>query len=327
MKSYDLCAMGNGIVDILIEVSDEELKNLGWEKGSWGMISTSEVDEVVKKFSDREQALASGGSAANSMIMFAQLGGKGAFFASLGDDKLGKHFISEFESFGATFGSRVTSSAPTGCCLSMITPDAERTMRVCLGASNDFAENQMSEDIIANSDWMLVEGYLFSGGKIALDAINWTLKLADKHSTKIAMTVSAVPIIENYRSEVEKVLAKTELLFANEIEAQVLANTKDLSQAVDILSAQVPCVVVTVGPEGAYICCDGAQMQVPACKCTPVDLTGAGDAFAGAYLYGITHGYTPRECGERAARMSKEIITRKGARYTGSVEELRNIFK
>ena len=327
MKRLDLCAMGNGVVDVLIEVSDAELADLGWAKGSWGVINQDEVEAVTKKFADREQGLVSGGSVANSLLIFEQLGGKGVFLASLGDDKLGKHFANDFKSYGVTLGADVTSPLSTGCCISLISPDAERTMRICLGAAEEFNVTHIKEECIAASEWLFIEGYLFSGGEVAVAAIEKALDIAKKNGTKVAVTTSAVPIVENHHAALGEVLTRSELVFANEAEAQAYAGVDSVQQAVDFMADIVPNTVVTVGAEGAYICCDGAQLLIPAFPCTPVDLTGAGDAFAGSYLYGVSHGYTPKESGMRAARMSKEIIMHKGARYLGDSEDLKRIFK
>jgi len=326
MKKFDVCAMGNGIVDILINVTDAELAELGWEKGSWGMITENDVAQVVGKFQDRGNTLASGGSLANSLILFTQLGGNGAFCTSIGDDQFGKFFVKEFSEIGANLVSEVTSSKLTGSCLTLITPDAERTMRVCLGASQDFSKEHVEEGVIADSEWVFLEGYILPGGKLSEEAIDYTMELAKKYNSRIALTVSAVPVIENHRDKLEQILRVAELVFANELEAKAYAQVGDLNEAIDILSDKIPHVVITAGAEGAFVCCDGAEMQIPACKCVPVDLTGAGDAFAGAYLYAFTHGYTPKEAAERATLMSREIITRKGARYNGDINVLRDIF-
>jgi len=313
-KTLDVCGIGNALVDVLIEVSDEELASLGYAKGSWALIDEDEARRVLARFADRPHALVSGGSVANSLILFTQLGGDAVLFTSLGDDKYGAHFAAEALSYRLLIGSQPFAGQTTGICLSLVTPDAERSMRAFLGAARFLGESHVDSAQLACARWLFLEGYVFSGGEYGQSAIRKALAEARRHDCKVAITFSAAPVVEQHRSEISHAVAQAELVFANEAEAQAYTGARTVEEAFEALAAQVPHTVVTIGQEGALISSAGSRMHVPAEPCVPVDLTGAGDAFAGAYLFGLTRGLETRQAAAQAARLARSVICQVGAR-------------
>src|SRR5262245_31120944 len=140
MKPFQLYGLGNALVDIFLEVSDGELSSLAYERGSMRLVELPEQKALQSRFQDHEPRLVSGGSVANSVIAFSQLGGQAAFLGCVGDDRYGLHYQSEFEELQIDFNNPVIVGESTGTCVVIITPDAERTMRTCLAVSSHLAE-------------------------------------------------------------------------------------------------------------------------------------------------------------------------------------------
>src|SRR5207237_6944366 len=138
-KEFDVCGLGNSLVDILLELTDEEFARLGFEKGTMRLVEPHEQKTLLEQFRDHEPRLVSGGSVANSVIACSQLGGKGAFIGCVGDDRYGLHYEAEFEELDIDFVNSPLVGETTGTCVSIITPDAERTMRTSLAVSSHLA--------------------------------------------------------------------------------------------------------------------------------------------------------------------------------------------
>src|SRR5205814_1085981 len=147
--------------DICLESSDSEFASLGFERGTMRLVELEEQRALLQRYQRHEPKLVSGGSVANSIIAFSQLGGQAAFIGCVGDDRYGLFYATEFEELNIDIGNPVIVGASTGTCLALITPDAERTMRTCLAVSSHLAERHVDEERIKNSDWLFVEGYLF----------------------------------------------------------------------------------------------------------------------------------------------------------------------
>src|SRR4051794_22897070 len=162
MKEYQLCGLGNAIVDIFLEVSDDEFARLGFERGTMRLVEPGEQKQLLERFHGRDPRLVSGGSVANSTIAFSQLGGSAAFIGCVGDDRYGLFYKTEFEELDIDFNNPVVVGETTGTCVCVITPDAERTMRTCLAVSSHLTDRHVDEERIKNSEWLFIEGYVFA---------------------------------------------------------------------------------------------------------------------------------------------------------------------
>jgi sugar/nucleoside kinase (ribokinase family) len=313
MKEYQLCGLGNAIVDIFIEVADAQFAELGFERGSMRLVELEEQRALLDRFQAGDPRLVSGGSVANSVIAFSQLGGDAAFMSCVGDDRYGLFYKTEFDELDIDIGNPVIVNASTGTCVAIITPDAERTMRTCLAISGHLGEKHVDEERIANSEWLFVEGYLFAN-PIGQGAIRKAIALAKKHGTKVALTCSEAFVINLFSGPFHEALLQADLLFCNETEACAVAKTENAEEAFRRLKGHVPSVVVTAGAKGAFIRHQGKEVHVPAFRCEPKDLTGAGDMFAGAFLYGLTHDVAADKAGRAASFLSMKVITQIGAR-------------
>jgi sugar/nucleoside kinase (ribokinase family) len=314
MKAFQLYGLGNALVDVFVSVSDEQLGQLGFERGSMRLVEPAEQKLLLEKFHGAEPRLVSGGSVANSTIAFTQLGGKAAFLGCVGDDRYGLFYKSEFDQLGVDFGTPVIVDETTGTCVCLITPDAERTMRTCLAVSSHLAARHVDEARLAQSEWLFIEGYVFANPQTGQGAIREAIRVAKKNGVKVAITCSEAFVVSVFGEAFFGALAQADLLFCNRSEACAVTGADGAEEAFTRLADKVPSCVVTDGPHGAYVRHGGVTAHVPAFACEPVDLTGAGDMLAGSFLYGITHGVRPDKAARAACYLAMKVITQVGAR-------------
>jgi sugar/nucleoside kinase (ribokinase family) len=314
MKEFQICGLGNAIVDIFLEISEAEFAELGFERGGMRLVDQAEQKTVLDRYQKHEPKLVSGGSVANSIIAFSQLGGQAAFIGCVGDDRYGLFYANEFEELGIDIGNPIIVNEGTGTCLCIITPDAERTMRTCLAVSSHLAARHVDADRVKKSEWLFIEGYVFANPETGQTAIREAIKIAKANGTKVAITCSDAFIVNVFGDALREALKQTDLLFCNETEACALTASTTAEEAFNKLNGNIPSVVVTNGPHGAYISHAGVKTHVKAFPSVPKDLTGAGDMFAGSFLYGITHGVPPEKAARAAAFLSHKVISQVGAR-------------
>jgi len=314
MKEFKLCGLGNALVDIFLEVSEQEFAPLGFERGGEHLVDLAEQKQLLERYQKHEPKLASGGSVANSIIAFSQLGGPAAFIGCVGDDRYGLFYSSEFEELGIDIGNPIIVNESTGTCLCLITPDAERTMRTCLAVSSHLSARHVEERRIKNSEWVFIEGYIFGNPNTGQTAIREAIRMAKRHDTKIAITCSDAFVPQVFGDALHEALQQADLFFCNEGEACAVANAKNAEEAFNKLKGKIPSLVVTNGPHGAFIRHDGVEAHVPSFPSQPKDLTGAGDMYAGAFLYGITHGIPPQKAALAAGYLAHKVIMQVGAR-------------
>jgi sugar/nucleoside kinase (ribokinase family) len=314
MREFQLYGLGNALVDIFIDLSDDEFAALGFERGSMRLVETGEQKALLERLEEREPRLVSGGSLANSTIAFAQLGGQAAFLGCVGDDRYGLFYKTEFDELGVDIGNPVVVGQTTGTCVCLITPDAERTMRTCLAVSSHLAERHVDEARLKNADWLFVEGYVLANPETGQGAVREAVRLARRHGVRVALTCSEAFIVTHFGEAFFETLRHADLLFCNASEASAVTGAAGAEKAFAALADKVPSAVVTDGPNGAYVRHAGVEAHVPAYPCRPVDLTGAGDMLAGAFLYGITHGVAPDRAARAACYLAMKVITQVGAR-------------
>ncbi len=315
-RDYHVCGLGNAIVDIFLELNDAEFASLGFERGTMRLVEKAEQQTLFDKFQDsnHDLPLVSGGSVANSIIALSQLGGRGAFIGCVGDDRYGLHYAQEFEQLDIDIGNPILKDQTTGTCVCVITPDAERTMRTHLGVASHLAARHVDAVRITNSEWLFIEGYVFANPETGQHAIREAVKIAKANQTRIALTCSDAFVPGVFADPFHEALRQSDLLFCNAPEATAVTGEDDPHKAFAKLQSMVPNAVVTDGPNGAFVRYNGQESHVPAFACEPTDLTGAGDMFAGAFLYGITHGIRAELAAKGANLLAMKVITQVGAR-------------
>src|SRR5262245_15780401 len=262
-RPYQLCGLGNAIVDIFLELGEAEFAGLGYERGTMVLVEQEAQRGLLERFQKQEPRLVSGGSVANSVIAFSQLGGRGAFIGCVGDDRYGLHYHSEFEELQIDIGNPVIVGETTGTCVAIVTPDAERTMRTCLAVSSHLAERHVDEERIKNSQWLFIEGYLFANPTTSQGAIRKAITVAKKHGVKVAVTCSEAFIVNLFGDAFSDALRQTDLLFANATEACAAAGgASSAEEAFTKLKGVVPSVLVTDGSNGWFVRHGGVEAHV-----------------------------------------------------------------
>lgn len=320
-REFDVIGLGNSLVDILLELTAGEFAALEFEKGTMRLVDPPEQQKLLAAFRDHEPRLVSGGSVANSVIACSQLGGRGAFIGCVGDDRYGLHYATEFEELGIDFTNPPLVGETTGTCASIITPDAERTMRTSLAVSSHLAARHVPADRVAAAEWLFVEGYVFANPNTGQHAIREALRVARANGVRVALTCSEAFIPQAFGGPFHEALKQSDLLFCNATEGTAVAGGTTAAEAFARLKGVVPNAVVTDGPNGAYVRFAGEEHHVPAFPCKPVDLTGAGDMFAGAFLYGITRDVPPAKAARAANFLAVKVITQIGARLHRGAKE------
>ncbi len=321
MKRFDVYGIGNALVDLQVRASEQDLVALGLEKGAMKLVGEGEQRKILHHFDGHDIAMSSGGSAANSMIAIAQLGGRAAYGCVVSDDDFGAHYQAEMAALGVVLHNSGRLGAPTGSSLILITPDAERTMNTHLGITSEFSPADVNDEFIADAEWLYVEGYLLSS-PVGQLAVRHALNVAQRCGTKVALAVSAGFIVDAFGTVLKECASMSDLVFANRDEATRFAGCSDEQPAFEFLKRTVPNVVMTLGERGAMIHAGGASTLVEPFPAVATDDTGAGDMFAGAFLHGWTHGLTPHESGRLACFLSSKVVSQLGARLCADVNDL-----
>ena len=323
-KSYDILAVGNAIIDVFSQCDDDFLQQHSIEKGGMNLVDAAASQSLLTAISAvASPQLISGGSAANTAVGLAALGGKAAFVGRVHDDELGAAFCRDINAAGVTFAATpAEDGAPTASSIILVTPDAARSMNTFLGASIEFQPEDIDLATAADASVIYLEGYLFdapAGPAIFAQAA----QMAAQHQARIALSLSDQWCVDRHRAYLRQyVTDHVDILFANEDEAISLVKT-DHQTSVQMLSDLVDEVVITRGPLGAVICHAGQQLLVDAMPQGPViDTTGAGDLFAAGYLFGRTHGYDAQMSGQIASLLAGEVISHIGARPHADLQVL-----
>ena len=258
----------------------------------------------------------SGGSAANTIIAVSQFGGKTFYSCKVADDETGDFYLQDLKACGVdtNISESGRESGHTGKCVVMVTPDADRTMNTFLGITDHLSVSELNADAIAASDYLYLEGYLASsetGYRAAVKA----RKIAEAAGRKTSITLSDLNMVRFFKNNLNEMIgAGVDLLFCNAAEAAIMANTTSVSDAAEALKVHAKVLCITLGAEGALIIDGDNTIQIASHPIEAIDTNGAGDMFSGAYLYGITHGMTPAEAGNLAARAAAEVVSVFGAR-------------
>lgn len=323
MKDIQLCGLGNGLVDVQYNATEAQINDIGLKKGEMALVETERQKKVIEYFKNETPNLCSGGSAANTVIAFSQLGGTSAYKTVLGEDEFGDFYAQEFLDLGIILRANRIKAEPTGTCFVLITEDSERTMHTSLGATGLFNVRDIDETLIERAEWLYTEGYKFSAPS-STEALFFAVELAKKHGTKIALTFSDVFIIQNFRENLQKVVRSADLIFCNEQEALTYCQTDDIEKAFEGLCAECPNVVVTFGSKGSRVKWEGKIYEIPSYPATPVDSTGAGDVFAGGFMYGIITTGNAMKAGKLASICGAKVVSQYGARVKTGLTELRD---
>ncbi|MCX7930735.1 MAG: adenosine kinase [Chlorobi bacterium] len=321
-RHLQLIGFGNALVDIEFSVSHVELASTGLRKGGMTLADETAQKQLLERFlATHRGQLTSGGSAANTIVAFAQFGGSAGYISALGNDSHGSFFAAEFDDFGiALFAPRLEHEV-TGTCIVMVTPDGERTMQTYLGASDLFDRPMLDLRIFDYAEWLYVEGYKLTSPHGA-EAVEEAIYHARKRGVNIALSFSDAFVVTACYDIVESLIQHVDLIFCNDREARAFTRVEDEREAFEILKCRVQNLVFTLGPKGSIAKLGTITAQIPAYPTTVIDTNGAGDMYAGAFLFGLLHGWDCERSGHFAARAAARVIAQYGARWRGNHKEI-----
>ena len=320
-RKFDVYGIGNALVDIQFDVAPEFLDRMGIAKGLMTLVDEQRQQELLDALAGIESNRSSGGSAANTMVAMAQFGGTAAYGCKVAQDQLGEFFVKDMRAGGVACQSPRSVDGVTGKCLVLITPDADRTMNTFLGVTSTFGPGDVDEDMVVRSKYLYIEGYLVTS-ESGLEAARTAQRHARAGGTQVALTLSDPSVVEAFGDRMRDIVdGGVDLLFCNEAEAREYTRTRSTAGALDVLARVVPRAAVTCGPEGAFLRDGDNTVKVPGFPVEAVDTNGAGDMFAGAFLYGITNGRDMASAGRLATYASSRVVAQHGPRLSGSLQD------
>ena len=322
-SKFEICFIGNAIVDILSNTSDEILHKLKIPKGSMQLVDEELSDKILKNI--KNPIIIPGGSAANTAVGFQSFGGKCSFIGQIGNDEFGDLFSKELNNSGVFFQDQnYKLYEKTSKSIVLITPDAERSMNTFLGASIKFNINSLDEEFITNCNMIYVEGYLFDQHD-AKNAIYHCCKIAKSNNIKIALSLSDLFCVDRHRQEfLDLIHNYVNVIFANESEINSLYKM-DLTASLNKIKTNVETGAITLGSKGSIVFENKIEHFIdPVDVGKPVDTTGAGDLYASGFLYGFIKKYSIKNCGILGNKSASEIIKYMGARPKISLKSFLN---
>jgi len=320
MKKFDIYAIGNALLDIEYHSTPEALADLGIDKGVMTLIDEDRQHGLMAQLGDSHEKMTCGGSAANTVIAMAQLGASAHFDCRVSSDDAGQIFVRDLHDSGVNsiLDSKPLPQGVTGKCLVFVTPDTDRTMNTYLGVSAELDVDDIDVEAVKGSDTIYIEGYLASAANTR-DAAIEARRIAEAQGNRTSITLSDPNMVRFFRDSLEAMIGdKVDLLFANEDEALELASTDSLDTAIEFFKQRARSFAITRGKRGSLLYDGESLIEVQPTVVKAVDSVGAGDMFAGAFLYGLTEGMSYAQAGELASRAAARLVTEFGPRLEAS---------
>ncbi|KAA8734408.1 adenosine kinase [Acinetobacter qingfengensis] len=318
MSAVELFSIGNALVDQEFLVNDQFLVNAGLAKGTMQLCDAQQQQQLVEhlvKASHKGQA--SGGSAANTTVAFTALGGSAFYACRVGNDALAEFYLDDLQKVGVKTASSSLSEGQTGTCIVMITPEGERTMYTHLGITAELSPQQIDYVPLKQASWLYIEGYLATS-PTAHQAVLQARTIAKQHQVKIALSLSDPAMVQYAREGLDILIAEgVDVLFCNEQEALMYTKAITIEQASEALLNIAQTVVITLGNKGALIAKAGQTIQLVVGESVEaIDSNGAGDAFAGGFLYALSNNKTPEQAAKLGNRVAAQVVSQYGPRLT-----------
>ena len=322
-KKFDVFGVGNAIVDTLAQIDDQLITDLGLGKGGMALMDTENQAKVLSRLENQNLKLASGGSAANTMVAIAQSGGTGVYCGKVTRDTNGEFYKQDIEEAGISFpvNAAPESSLPTGTCVVLTTPDAERTMCTHLGISTTLNKSEIDLDLLAQSKCSYIEGYLWDAEDPRAACVE-TFEQSKKLGVRAAFTFSDAFLIDRFADDFRRIVSEyCDIIFCNADEARQFFASDDINECTNKMAEICDLAFITDGSNGCFVVENGNVTQVAGFPVKAVDTVGAGDAFAGGALFGITNGLTPAQSAKWGNYFASRVVESIGPRIDGSMKE------
>ncbi len=311
---FDVVGIGNALVDVIAHAPDSFLDEHELTKGWMDLIDTDRAVELYAALGSAVEM--SGGSAANTMCGVASFGGRAAYIGKVAEDELGRVFGHDLLAVGVQFRpGEPDDETPTGRCIIVVTPDAERTMNTFLGASSLLGVTDVDDAAIAAGKLLYMEGYLFDRDE-AKAAFRHAAGVAHEAGGMVSLTLSDSFCVDRHRDDFASLVSDdVDLLFGNEAELIALYQTDTFDEAVAELRQHCQFAAITTGAKGSIVVTGDQLVNVPAHPVRKVvDTTGAGDLYASGFMHGVTTGRSLDECGRLGSIAASEVISHVGPR-------------
>lgn len=315
-KKYNVYGIGNALVDIVTEVDSQFLVDHNIEKGLMTLVDEEHQTRVSNAINLNNSNKQCGGSAANSIIAVSQFGGSSYYSCKVADDEMGNFYMKDLKDNGvdSNIHHEKLESGITGKCLVMTAEDASRTMNTYLGITSTFSTAEINEYALKDSQYLYIEGYLVTSEN-GLEAMKHAKRLAEENGVCTALTFSDPSMVKYFKEAMESVVGVgVDLLFCNEEEALLYTGKDNLKDAREALKKDAKRFVITLGENGAMIFDGDTFIDIEPYNVKAIDTNGAGDLFAGAFLYGITNGKSYADAGKLASLASSKVVTQFGPR-------------
>jgi len=313
---YDAFGMGNALVDIVFDASDGFIAKHGIEKGITTLVDEERQDSLIKELHLDHNQMQCGGSAANSIIAVNQFGGKCYYACRVANDEHGHFYLDDLKRTGVdtVYTHPTAPEGITGKCLVMVTSDASRTMQTFLGITSDFSRKEIDTTALKYSEYLYIEGYLVTS-ETGREAMKFAKQIAEHHGVKTSLTFSDPSMVKYFGDHLREVVGDgVDLLFCNEEEAMLYTGKNDILEAREDLKKIAKTFAITRGKNGAIIFDGDTFIDIEPYPVKAIDTVGAGDMFAGAFIYGITHEHSMAEAGKIASLASSKVVTQYGPR-------------
>jgi sugar/nucleoside kinase (ribokinase family) len=319
MRKYHIYGIGNALVDMEYEVDPDDLERLRIDKGVMTLVDEAHQLEIMDHLTDHHCEKGSGGSAANTVIAVSQFGGSGFYSCKVANDDLGHFYLHDLTASGvATNVHSEKEDGHTGRCVVLVTPDSDRTMVTHLGITSGFSTRELVPEALQEADYLYIEGYLVASESARAAAVE-ARAMADGAGVKSAISLSDPNMVSLFKDGLLEMIGNgVDILFANEAEAKGMAETDDLGTAVEHLKTLGREFAITRGPQGALVWDGRALLEIDPVKVQAVDTVGAGDMFAGAFLYGLSQGWSHQRAADLASAAAAKLVTSLGPRISGS---------
>jgi sugar/nucleoside kinase (ribokinase family) len=316
MQRYHVYGLGAALVDTEIEVNDDFLSAGNIDKGVMTLVDEARQAELLKHMEEHRvgSKLSSGGSACNSIIAASYFGSQTYYSCKVANDDNGHFFRKDTREAGVATPAGDLSDGITGKCLVMITPDAERTMNTFLGISETLSIDDIDEEALKASEYAYIEGYLVTSetGKAAAIKVR---ELAEEHGVKTALSLSDPGMVQFFGEGLKEMLGtQVDLLFCNKDEALAWTQTDTIEAAAEAMKQSARSFAITLGKEGALVFDGKNQNTVAGQNVQAIDTNGAGDMFAGAFLYALTAGHDYTEAAKLANLAAAKVVSQYGPR-------------
>lgn len=314
--------LGNALTDILLQVSEDDLRELGLPKGSMSLITMEQAEKIQMRFASVRKHMVAGGSASNTITTIAALGGKAAFIGKVGNDEVGEFYREDMFKNGVKPILLTSPDRMSGCSIVLITPDGERTFATFLGAAADLHADDIRKEAFIGYDIFHIEGYLVQDNEL----IEKSIRLAKESGCMVSLDLASYNVVnENHVFLKELIHKYVDIVFANEDESFAYTHLNP-EESVAKIARQCDIAVVKVGKRGSYVQQGDNRYHIGAITTSCLDSTGAGDLYAGGFLHALSDGFDIHKCGEIGTIAAGRVVEIVGTKLSEDTwDEIRRI--